>query len=160
MGRTQEQTSGNQDWRKAAAAKAWLTMRAKREQKMGEIRQDLQQVADDVPVNDLDVVRLYLLNGCKKTSPNYAPGTPVCGWSHYVVISRVGKEITLFHPWSISKFTIPVYSFHPEPADETVTMPKIVAQVQSRMRLSRELNREVPQYVDKIRAALAQKAAN
>jgi hypothetical protein len=74
--------------RQAGAAKAWETMRAKRAAQMGEIREGLAQTSESISVDDLDIVQLYLLPGCEKTDPNYAPGAPVCGLSHYIVAGR------------------------------------------------------------------------
>jgi hypothetical protein len=144
--------------RKAAAAKAVATLRAKRAGQLTEIREVISQTTESLSVADLEIVSLYLLTGCEKTDPCYAPGAPVCGRSHYVVIGRKQREVILFHPWTASKFTIPVFSFRPEAPDPSVTMPKIMAAIQRNIELGAQLKREVPQYVGQIRAALAQKA--
>lgn len=146
--------------RKAAAAKAWETMRRNKVAQMGEIREALSQTTETLDIDNLSIVQLYLLTGCEKTDPCYAPGAPVCGRSHYVVVGRKAREVVLFHPWTASRFTIPVFSFRPEQPDASVTLPKILKAIERNIALSTSLCRELPQYVGQVRAALAQKAVN
>lgn len=148
--------------RKAAAAKAVATLRAKREAQMGEIRQSM--TTDAMDISELEIVQLYLLSGIKKldenTTPYYAPDAPVLGASHYVVLGRKDRKVTVFHPWTLTRFDVPALSFHPKAADPSVTMPKVMAAITERIRVRSAAQVEVPQYVGQIVSALTQKAAN
>jgi hypothetical protein len=151
--------------RKAAAAKAWETMRAKKATQLEGIREGMQQTAESLNVDDLSIVQLYLLSGGDgKLDPDYqlyrAPSTPVTGLSHYVVIGRAGKAVTLLHPPTLTKFDIPVFSFRPRPADPTCSRSRIAKQIASRITLHRQLKREVPKCAEQVCAAFAQKAVN
>lgn len=149
-----------QEWRKAAAARAWETIRAKKAQQIGEIRQ--AQTTETLEISELQIVQLYLLCGVSKTdemtAKHYAPGAPVLGQSHYVVVGRKERKVILFHPWTLVRFEIPAFSFRPQPADASVTLPKVLASIDRVVRVRPK--DEVPQYVAQIRAALAQKAVN
>ncbi len=56
------------------------------------------------PTTKFDMVALYI------TSENN--NVPVTGNSHYIVLERNPQRVTLFHPFTFTKFTLPTPDFH------------------------------------------------
>lgn len=111
----------------------------------------------------LRVVNLFLTQADSDSAEvmmeSNAPNAPVNGQSWYVVLnhSKDGKTVSLFHPWTLTRFDIPALAF--KPTQEGAISPfQIAKSLEQTIRLWVSLNRPVYKYVHAIKAQLQQKA--
>lgn len=113
--------------------------------------------------DSFDVVHLRLTGEKNAKSPDYSPGAPVCGQSHYLVLKQKkhrheSAQVVLFHPWTLTRFTVPMLTFQRALLPESYITPKQALEaIKARVAVLSSLNppREIPAYVGSVQSALA-----